>query len=188
MFGMTYAPHGYIFLIALPVSVTFLLVYFIYQVASQIIPFIYKGRIILVISLFHVVKPLVQTKRKEDEMTQVLVSKIISDAKSSPLGKFYKEDGTPDISAIKRMFRSLDVNKDGSVSLTELKKLMTHVNFVETSWNVEETLSCTSYSAKGVRIMILKIMTIIIVGIALLGYRILESDDVFRHYWTLRSR
>ncbi|GJZ51630.1 hypothetical protein Tco_0606145 [Tanacetum coccineum] len=37
--------------------------------------------------------------------------------------------------------RSLDVNKDGSVLLTKLKKLMTHVNFSETSWNVKETTS-----------------------------------------------
>ncbi|GKD24295.1 sodium/calcium exchanger NCL2-like protein, partial [Tanacetum coccineum] len=37
--------------------------------------------------------------------------------------------------------RSLDVNKDGSVLLTELKKRMTHVNFGETSWKVAETTS-----------------------------------------------
>ncbi|GKB50432.1 sodium/calcium exchanger NCL2-like protein [Tanacetum coccineum] len=243
LFGMTYAPHGYIFLIALPVSVTFLLVYFIYQVfepsiQTRRLSYVKHEHLVIDIlkhlqeqiaeniltedgsvnlpaikSLFkkidqdgddiisfselkellesikfrqlksdkqktfdqlikefdsdgnaqvsldefihrftewldeaknelsEVVKPLVQTKRKEDDMTQVLVSEIISDAKSSPLGKFYKEDGTPDISAIKRLFRSLDVNKDGSVSLTELKKLMTHVNFGETSWNVEETTS-----------------------------------------------
>ncbi|GJZ59581.1 sodium/calcium exchanger NCL2-like protein [Tanacetum coccineum] len=36
---------------------------------------------------------------------------------------------------------SLDVNKDGFVLLTELKKLMTRVNFGETSWKVEETTS-----------------------------------------------
>lgn len=40
-----------------------------------------------------------------------------------------------------RLFKSLDVNNDNYVSLSELKKLMMNVDFGETSWNVDEATS-----------------------------------------------
>ncbi|KAI3769300.1 hypothetical protein L6452_00401 [Arctium lappa] len=91
--------------------------------------------------LYQVVQPWVQTKRKEQETMKVLVSEIINHTKNTPLGNFYKEDGTPNVSAIKRLFESLDVNKDNSVSLSELKQLMMDVDFGKTSWNVDEATS-----------------------------------------------
>ncbi|KAJ9562770.1 hypothetical protein OSB04_007930 [Centaurea solstitialis] len=237
-FGMTYTVHGYIFIITLPVSVTLLLVYFIYQVFE---PSIQKRRLstpqkkILTedglanmpaikslftkidrdgdayISfpelkellqdikfrqtwnkektieevmkefdcdgdtkvtidefidrftkwldetksavskpyrsvdswkdLYQVVQPWVQTKRKEQETMKILVSEIISDSKNTSLGNFYKEDGTPNVSAIKRLFERLDVDKDNAVSISELKQLMMDVDFGKTSWNVDEATS-----------------------------------------------
>ncbi|KAK9056945.1 hypothetical protein SSX86_024310 [Deinandra increscens subsp. villosa] len=256
LFGMTYTPHGYIFIITLPVSVTFLLVYFIYQVFE---PSIQKRRLSYVkhehlvldilkhiqehtaekiltedglanlpaikslftkidqdgdayISfpelkdllqdikfrqltwdkqqtieqvmqefdgdgdtkvtvdeftdrftkwldetksavnkpyrsvsswkdLYQVVQPWVQTKQKEQEMMKKLVSEIASHAKTSSLGNFYGEDGKPNVSAIKRLFNSLDVNNDNVISRSELKKLMMDFDFGETSWNVDEATS-----------------------------------------------
>ncbi|KAI3675014.1 hypothetical protein L1987_84595 [Smallanthus sonchifolius] len=256
LFGMTYTPHGFIFIITLPVSVTFLLVYFIYQVFE---PSIQKRRLSYVkhehlvldilkhiqehtaekiltedglanlpaikswftkidqdgdayISfpelkevlqgvqfrqltwdkhqtieqvmkefdddgdtkvtideftdrftkwldetksavnkpyrsvnswkdLYQVVQPWVQTKKKEEEMMKRLVSEIVSNAKNSPLGNFYKEDGKPNVSAIKRLFKSLDVNNDDFLSRSELKKLMLDFDFGEISWNVDEATS-----------------------------------------------
>ncbi|XP_071725914.1 sodium/calcium exchanger NCL1-like [Rutidosis leptorrhynchoides] len=91
--------------------------------------------------LYQVVQPWVQTQKREREMMKFLVSEIIRNTKNSPFGKFYKEDGTPNVSAIKRLFKSLDVNNDNSISLSELKKLLMEVNFGETSWNVDEATS-----------------------------------------------
>ncbi|MFS7984372.1 putative EF-hand domain pair protein CML [Helianthus anomalus] len=91
--------------------------------------------------LYQVVQPWVQTKKNEHEMMKALVSEIISHAKNSPLGKFYTEDGKPNVSAIKRLFKSLDVNNDNSISLSELKTLMMDFDFGETSWNVDEATS-----------------------------------------------
>ncbi|KAF5780862.1 putative sodium/calcium exchanger membrane region, EF-hand domain pair, mitochondrial Rho GTPase [Helianthus annuus] len=91
--------------------------------------------------LYQVVQPWVQTKKKEHEMMKALVSEIISHTKNSPLGNFYTEDGKPNVSAIKRLFKSLDVNNDNSISLSELKTLMMDFDFGETSWNVDEATS-----------------------------------------------
>ncbi|PWA81964.1 sodium/calcium exchanger membrane region, EF-hand domain pair [Artemisia annua] len=91
--------------------------------------------------LNQVVQPWIQTKKKEHEMMKALVSEIVRLAKNSPFGNFYKKDGTPNVSAIKKLFKSLDVNNDNSISLSELKKLMMDVDFGETSWNVDEATS-----------------------------------------------
>nr|XP_043620105.1 sodium/calcium exchanger NCL2-like [Erigeron canadensis] len=91
--------------------------------------------------LYQIVQPWVQTKKKEQDMMKVLVSEIVEHAKNSPIGKFYKEDGTPNVSAIRRLFKSLDVNNDNAISLSELKNLMMDIDFGETSWNVDEATS-----------------------------------------------
>ncbi|KAI7743722.1 hypothetical protein M8C21_002228, partial [Ambrosia artemisiifolia] len=91
--------------------------------------------------LYQVVQPWVQTKKQEQEMMKRLVSEIISHTKNSPLGNFYTEDGKPNVSAIKRLFKSLDVNNDNFISRSELKTLMMDFNFGETSWNVDEATS-----------------------------------------------
>ncbi|KAI3753711.1 hypothetical protein L2E82_25772 [Cichorium intybus] len=91
--------------------------------------------------LYQVVQPWVQTKKKEREMMKVLVSEIITHSNNTPFGNFYKPDGKPNVSAIKRLFKSLDVNNDNSISLSELKKLMMNVDFGQTSWNVDEATS-----------------------------------------------
>ncbi|KAK1439621.1 hypothetical protein QVD17_05441 [Tagetes erecta] len=91
--------------------------------------------------LYQVVQPWVQTKNKEHEMMKRLVSEVISDAKNSPLGNFYTKDGKPNVSAIKRLFKSLDVNNDNFISRSELKRLMMDFDFGEISWNVDEATS-----------------------------------------------
>ncbi|XP_076906851.1 sodium/calcium exchanger NCL1-like [Bidens hawaiensis] len=92
-------------------------------------------------NLYQVVQPWVQAKKKEQEMMKRLVSEIIGHTKNSPLGNFYKEDGKPNVSAIKRLFKSLDVNNDNSISRSELKALLMDYDFGETSWNVDEATS-----------------------------------------------
>ncbi|KAL8237909.1 hypothetical protein R6Q59_018990 [Mikania micrantha] len=91
--------------------------------------------------LYQVVQPWVQTKKKEHQMMKIIISEIISHAKNSPLQNFYTEDGKPNVSAIKRLFKSLDVNNDEFISRSELKTLMMDFEFGDTSWDVEEATS-----------------------------------------------
>ncbi|KAI3789556.1 hypothetical protein L2E82_02355 [Cichorium intybus] len=88
--------------------------------------------------LYQVVQPWVQTKMKEQEMMKILVSEIIQHAQSFPLGNFYNKDRTPNISAIKRLFNRIDVDKDNCISHSELKRLLMEINTVKIPWNVDE--------------------------------------------------
>ncbi|GJT88346.1 probable protein phosphatase 2C 47 [Tanacetum coccineum] len=62
-----------------------------------------------------IVQPWVHTKKKEQEMMKILISEIIRDIQSFPLGNFYKEDGTPNISVIKWLFKRIDLDKDNTM-------------------------------------------------------------------------
>nr|XP_043627059.1 sodium/calcium exchanger NCL2-like [Erigeron canadensis] len=88
--------------------------------------------------LYQIVQPWVQTKKKEQEMMKILVSEIILHVQRSPLGNFYKEDGTPNITTIKGLFDKIDLDKDNFVSQSELKRLVTEVNSAKIHWNADE--------------------------------------------------
>ncbi|CAI9286516.1 unnamed protein product [Lactuca saligna] len=88
--------------------------------------------------LYQIVQPWVQTKQKEQESMKILVSEIIRHVQSIPLGNFYNEDGTPNIYAIKGLFKSMDVDKDNCVSHSELKRLIMEVHSAKMPWNVDE--------------------------------------------------
>ncbi|KAL4589041.1 hypothetical protein LXL04_001943 [Taraxacum kok-saghyz] len=88
--------------------------------------------------LYQIVQPWVQTKKQEQEMMTILVSEIIRHVKSFPLGQLYKEDGTPNIYAIKGLFERIDLDKDNCVSHSELMRLIMEVDREKISWNVDE--------------------------------------------------
>ncbi|PWA89142.1 sodium/calcium exchanger membrane region, EF-hand domain pair [Artemisia annua] len=75
-----------------------------------------------------ILQPWYQTKKKEEEMMKILISEIIRHVDSFPLGGFYNDDGTTNISAIKRLFERIDLDKDNFVSQSELKKLILEIN------------------------------------------------------------
>ncbi|KAL9995226.1 putative EF-hand domain-containing protein [Helianthus debilis subsp. tardiflorus] len=88
--------------------------------------------------LYQIVQPWVQTKKKEQEMMKILVSEIIRHARSLPLGNFYNENGTPNVSVIKGLFRRIDIDKDNCLSQSELKRLIMEVDSEKMQWNVNE--------------------------------------------------
>ncbi|KAK1416722.1 hypothetical protein QVD17_25838 [Tagetes erecta] len=88
--------------------------------------------------LYQIVQPWVQTKKKEQEMMKILVSEVIRHVQHLPLGNFYNEDGTPNVSVIKGLFERIDLDNDKCLSQTELKRLIMEVDYGKIKWNVDE--------------------------------------------------
>ncbi|RQO85840.1 hypothetical protein POPTR_001G375400v4 [Populus trichocarpa] len=85
--------------------------------------------------VFH---PFVESKRKEREMKRNLMSEIVSHLQSVALGNLIKEDGTPDLLAIRRLFEDIDRDEDNCISKDELKELMKKIEIGKISWDVDE--------------------------------------------------
>ncbi|XP_075498148.1 sodium/calcium exchanger NCL2-like [Primulina tabacum] len=77
--------------------------------------------------LYEVLKPWVQKKREEREMMKHLVPDILEHLQSSVYGSLLEEDGSPDIPAIKQLFKDVDLDQSNSISYSELKKLVTNI-------------------------------------------------------------
>ncbi|XP_073029641.1 sodium/calcium exchanger NCL2-like [Primulina eburnea] len=79
--------------------------------------------------LYKVLKPWIAKKREERDMMNRLIPDILENLQSSIYGNLLAEDGTPDVAAIKRLFRKIDLDKDDCISYDELKQLMTNMKF-----------------------------------------------------------
>ncbi|KAL2476399.1 sodium/calcium exchanger family protein/calcium-binding EF hand family protein [Abeliophyllum distichum] len=77
--------------------------------------------------LYQVLKPWIEKKREERGTLKILIPKILEHLQSSVYGSLFTEDGTPDISAIKRLFKDIDQDKDDTVSYDELRDLMNNI-------------------------------------------------------------
>lgn len=67
--------------------------------------------------------------REEQEKIKHLKREIINQVRSSPIGNFCATDGTLDESTIRKLFEKLDVDNNNTISQSELKKLISDVNF-----------------------------------------------------------
>lgn len=79
--------------------------------------------------LYKVLKPWISKKREEREMMNRLIPDILENLQGSVYGKLLTEDGIPDVPAIKRLFKQIDLDKDDCISYEELKQLMTNIKF-----------------------------------------------------------
>ncbi|XP_011083284.1 uncharacterized protein LOC105165819 [Sesamum indicum] len=79
--------------------------------------------------MYQVLKPWIQKKREEREMMKHLIPDILEHLQDSVYGSLLADDGTPDVPAIKRLFKDIDLDKDNCISYFELKELMTNIKF-----------------------------------------------------------
>ncbi|KAL0353806.1 UNVERIFIED_CONTAM: Sodium/calcium exchanger NCL1 [Sesamum angustifolium] len=79
--------------------------------------------------MYQVLKPWIQKKREEREMMKHLIPDILEHLQDSVYGSLLADDGTPDVPAIKRLFKDIDLDKDDCISYFELKELMTNIKF-----------------------------------------------------------
>ncbi|KAL2496454.1 sodium/calcium exchanger family protein/calcium-binding EF hand family protein [Forsythia ovata] len=78
---------------------------------------------------YQVLKPWIEKKTEERETLKILIPKILEHLQSCVFGSLLTEDGTPDRSAIKRLFKDIDQDKDDTVSYDELRDLMNNIKF-----------------------------------------------------------
>lgn len=88
--------------------------------------------------LYKIFQPWIQNKRKEDEMKKQLMSEIIGHVQRSALGSLFTEDETPDISAVKRLFESIDLDRDNCITQEELKEVIVKINLGKIPWDEDE--------------------------------------------------
>ncbi|KAL7087592.1 hypothetical protein ACP275_13G076100 [Erythranthe tilingii] len=79
--------------------------------------------------LDEVLRPWMEKKREEREIMKNLVPEILEHLQSSTHGSLLTEDRTPDIPAIKRLFKNIDHDKDDLISYSELRDLMMDIKF-----------------------------------------------------------
>ncbi|KZV51946.1 hypothetical protein F511_08556 [Dorcoceras hygrometricum] len=84
-----------------------------------------------------ILKPWISKKREEREMMSRLIPDILEHLQSSLYGSLLAEDGTPDVSALKRLFKEIDLDKDDCISSDELKQLMTNIKFGMIAYDAE---------------------------------------------------
>ncbi|KAK6157344.1 hypothetical protein DH2020_011592 [Rehmannia glutinosa] len=79
--------------------------------------------------LYQILKPWIQKKREEREMMKHLIPDVLERLQNSVYGSLLTEDGTPDVPAIKRLFKGIDLDKNDYISYSELKELITNIKF-----------------------------------------------------------
>ncbi|PIN20883.1 Calmodulin and related proteins (EF-Hand superfamily) [Handroanthus impetiginosus] len=87
--------------------------------------------------MYEILKPWIQKKREEREMMRNLIPVILEHLQNSVYGSLLAEDGTPDVPAIKRLFKDIDLDKDDTISYFELKELINNIKFGIIPHNVD---------------------------------------------------
>ncbi|XP_027340347.1 sodium/calcium exchanger NCL-like [Abrus precatorius] len=75
------------------------------------------------------IKPWIEHVRKERELKGHLISEVLRHAQNDMVGRLRKDDGAPDIAAIKRLFEEFDINQDHHISRSELGKIVKGIQF-----------------------------------------------------------
>ncbi|KAL3652603.1 hypothetical protein CASFOL_002284 [Castilleja foliolosa] len=79
--------------------------------------------------LKEVLRPWIEKKREEREMMKNIVPGILEHFRASVHGNLLTENGTPDLPAIKRLFKDIDHDGDDFVSYSELRDLTMNIKF-----------------------------------------------------------
>ncbi|KAL6529687.1 hypothetical protein OROGR_015310 [Orobanche gracilis] len=79
--------------------------------------------------LNEVLQPWIEKKREERELMKNIVPEILEHFQASKQPNLLAEDRTPDIAALKRLFKDIDHDKDDFISYSELRDVMMDIKF-----------------------------------------------------------
>ncbi|KAJ4726400.1 putative Sodium/calcium exchanger family protein / calcium-binding EF hand family protein [Melia azedarach] len=91
--------------------------------------------------IYRVFQPWLQNKRKEREMRKNIIAGILEHVRINALGKLLTEDGTPNTSAIRRLFEETDRDGNNFISKDELKELLMDIKFGKVPSNADEVVA-----------------------------------------------
>ncbi|PIN20882.1 Calmodulin and related proteins (EF-Hand superfamily) [Handroanthus impetiginosus] len=91
--------------------------------------------------LYEIVQPLIQKRREELELMKNLIPNILEQLQASSHGSLLAEDGSPDVAAIKRLFKNFDHDDDDQISILELKDLIMDIKFGMTPQDIDDAAS-----------------------------------------------
>ncbi|KAI5661804.1 hypothetical protein M9H77_21127 [Catharanthus roseus] len=81
--------------------------------------------------LYQVFQPWIQRRRLAYAKHKHIISGILKHLKMRALGKFVRDDGTPNTEVLEKLFNTIDENSDGYLSATELRALIIGIEFEE---------------------------------------------------------
>ncbi|KAF3333288.1 Sodium/calcium exchanger protein [Carex littledalei] len=96
-----------------------------------LICFIISVLLVLGYAFYQIFQPWVQKRRLEYVRLKLVVSGILHHFESQLVTKLTKEDGTPDVPAISKLFQAIDSDEDKHISRDELHAFLVGVQFEE---------------------------------------------------------
>nr|DAD21138.1 TPA_asm: hypothetical protein HUJ06_022601 [Nelumbo nucifera] len=105
---------------------------------AVLIAFIVSVALLISYCLYQVFQPWIQQRRLEYAKHKHVISGILKYLKKHSLGKLLKDDGEPNEDIIKRLFKQIDADKDGHLSIPELRALIIGIELEEIDLNRDD--------------------------------------------------
>ncbi|MED6223498.1 hypothetical protein PIB30_074510 [Stylosanthes scabra] len=118
LFHFSSVPRNVTLIIALIITAIFLIVYFTYQVFE----------------------PWVQKRRLEYVKHDHLILRILQHVQTNTLQRILTKNGTPNVSAIRRLYKELDKDGSSGISASELRDLLLRNRVTETNIDEEKEI------------------------------------------------
>ncbi|XP_018731636.2 sodium/calcium exchanger NCL [Eucalyptus grandis] len=81
-----------------------------------------------------------QRKKEERKLKKQKVAEILGHVQTKSIETLFRENGTPDLPAIRRLYEQFDRSGDNTISQSELKELITGVKFGDTPFDMDEVV------------------------------------------------
>ncbi|KAL1299495.1 hypothetical protein HN51_044035 [Arachis hypogaea] len=86
------------------------------------------------------IKPCIEHVRKERELKEHLITKVLKHVQNDVVGRLINDEGTADKAAIRSLFEEVDCNGDNHVSRSELERMVRNIHFCHVV-NVKEAVT-----------------------------------------------
>ncbi|KAL3508727.1 hypothetical protein ACH5RR_028128 [Cinchona calisaya] len=119
IFRLSSSSEQIVIIISLLISVTFLLIYFSYQIFQ----------------------PWIQKRRLDYIRHDHLVVDILAHVQNHTIGRLLTKKGAPNVPAIRRLFQETDQDGDNFISVSELKEFLKECRFRKVGMNKDEAIA-----------------------------------------------
>ncbi|CAF2057007.1 BnaCnng29300D [Brassica napus] len=90
--------------------------------------------------VYQVFQPWIQRRRLAFAKHKHVISGILRHLKQHALGRLLDDEGQPDEHVIRKLFDTIDANKDGRLSATELKALIIGISFEDINFDKDDAV------------------------------------------------